>query len=274
MPSGAIQNPDRLKRYLSSGHGQVSGWLERAALEVIPVLLQRQQAMGIWGSACEIGVHHGRLLILLQLLTSGKSVGWDLFERQDENVDKSGKGDREQALSNFKTHGDENRISLIQANSLSLTAADVIEACGGKPCVFSVDGGHTAEITESDLRLAASSLSDGGLVILDDCFNEAWPAVAEGALPLLKAQVLIPVVVAGNKTICTNNHQAAERYRTAFGLPTMLYWEREVLFCGATTRVVHTWEIGWWKMAKYRLLSRVKNLGGGARDPQAVSASS
>ena len=44
----------------------------------------------------------------------------------------------------------------------------------------SVDGGHTAEITAHDLAVADASLAEGGIIVLDDAFNEQWPGVADG----------------------------------------------------------------------------------------------
>ena len=46
--------------------------------------------------------------------------------------------------------------------------------------LFSVDGGHAADITASDLTLAEASLCPGGRVILDDYFT-IWQSVSEGA---------------------------------------------------------------------------------------------
>jgi hypothetical protein len=249
-----------VENYIKKGHRNVEGWLEPAAVEVIPVLLHRQRQLGVTGPACEIGVHHGRLLILLHLLTTGRTVGYDLFEDQDSNVDRSGKGDRDRALENFTRHGDVSRVSLLQQNSMELTAERVIADCADRPAVFSVDGGHTAEITENDLRIAASSIRPGGLVVLDDCFNEAWPAVAEGALPVFRSGLLRPVVIAGNKTIATNDAAAAERYSAAFNLHKGYFWERTVTFCAEATRVVHTWQPAWHKRAMYRMVDALRGL--------------
>ena len=45
-----------------------------------------------------------------------------------------------------------------------------------------IDGLHSAEGTYSDMRLCADVVVPGGLVALDDYFNQRFPGVSEGAL--------------------------------------------------------------------------------------------
>jgi hypothetical protein len=171
-----------LRKYAEGGHREVAGWLIDTAVDAIVALALTQERLGVQGGVCEIGIHHGRSFILLHLLASGHAAAYDLFEQQGENVARSGLGDKDLFLLNLKRHGcDASRIVVKSRNSLALTAAEVMADTQGQVRLFSVDGGHTAEITASDLCLAESTLARGGLVILDDFFNEAWPAVAEGA---------------------------------------------------------------------------------------------
>lgn len=208
---------DLLSSYMKAGHKKVQGWLSPIGLHVIAQLAAIQKEIGVSGAIGEIGVHHGRLFILLHLLSdqSEKSVAWDLFERQEENVDRSGRGSRSIFMKNLKKAGcDLERIKIISENSLNLTPDAIIDACEGKLRLFSIDGGHTAEITRNDLSLATQTLSDGGLIILDDFFHEAWPGVAEGTCRYMREHedALFPVVIAGNKYIFTNSECAAKTY--------------------------------------------------------------
>lgn len=209
-----------LRKYADGSHREVSGWLLQRAVDAIVALARTQDRLGVQGGACEIGIHHGRSFILLHLLTSGAqvSVAYDLFEQQGENVDRSGLGDKQIFLANLDRHScDSSRIVVKTRNSLALTAAEVLADTKGPVRLFSVDGGHTAEVTESDLRLAEATLAPGGLVILDDFFNEAWPAVSEGACRHLfgNASKLLPVAIGGNKFIFTNDAACAAQYREA-----------------------------------------------------------
>lgn len=208
---------DALAKYTSTGHKKVEGWLSQIGLNVIVELSSIQRELGIAGPVCEIGVHHGKLFILLHLLSDQceKSVAWDLFERQEENIDKSGSGSSSIFLENLRRSGcDLERIKIFSENSMNLTPDAITSACEGKLRLFSIDGGHTAEITHNDLSLACQTLSEGGLIILDDFFNEAWPGVAEGACRYMLEHdsALFPVVIAGNKYIFTNSERAARTY--------------------------------------------------------------
>jgi Methyltransferase domain len=207
-----------LERYRAEGHRSVDGWLLEGAIDATCEIADAQSARGVRGPVCEIGVHHGRLFILLQLLTAPaeRSLAMDLFEKQDENIDESGKGSREHLVDNLRRHGcDEARIELLAENSLHITPEQIVALCGGKVRLFSVDGGHTAEITRNDLRLADASLCEGGVVILDDYFNTSWPAVSEGANLYMSQDrpQFVPVLISSNKFFFAKGEDAAAEYR-------------------------------------------------------------
>ena len=240
-------------RYATSGHRAVEGWLQLAAIRALLCLGEAQRKLAVTGPVCEIGVHHGRLFILLHLLTvpPERSVAFDLFDLQQENVDGSGAGSREHLLRNLRAHGcDLERIVIVTENSLRLTPDRILELCGARPRLFSVDGGHTAEITYNDLSLAARTISEGGLVILDDFFNEAWPGVAEGTCRFMDRHGgLFAVGIGGNKLIFAASAAFAVQYRERLGrIPGLLvkhstaFGEPVVLFERLTThkRLVRT----------------------------------
>ena len=59
-------------------------------------------------------------------------------------------------------------------------------------------------------------LVDGGLIMLDDYFNEAWPGVSEGANRFLSGPSgLVGVGSAHGKTFLTRGESHAARYRDA-----------------------------------------------------------
>jgi len=66
-----------------------------AAANMIATLSAVQEAQRVSGNVAEIGVHHGKLFILLYLLARGdeRAVAVDLFADQTRNVDQSGAGD-------------------------------------------------------------------------------------------------------------------------------------------------------------------------------------
>jgi hypothetical protein len=163
-------------------------------------------------------VHHGKLFILLCLLRNeGEiAVGYDLFDRQDQNIDASGKGSLEVLRHNLRyMKVGASHLKLIPANSLELTCARVLRDSESPVRLFSIDGGHTADITRNDLSIAAEAIGDDGVIILDDFFNEAWPGVATGTSQFLRdnPQMIVPFAILGNKVFFAKTDGAANAFR-------------------------------------------------------------
>jgi hypothetical protein len=131
------------------------------------------------------------------------SVAIDLFEDQSQNLDRSGLGDEGVFRENLEKYaGGDAAVTVVQADSTTLTGAKVRDLAAGPVRLFSVDGGHTAEIVEHDMRTASESLVDGGIVIGDDVFNAQWPGAVEGTLAYLDSnQDVVPFAIGFNKVL-------------------------------------------------------------------------
>ena len=220
MPSG-------LDRYARRGHRRVQGWLRP---EVFPVLAQLddiQQRNAVAGGVAEIGVHHGKLFIALLLLRrpGERAVAVDVFGEQHLNRDHSGRGDERRFRRNVDLHASLEGVEIRREDS-TLTTAASITAAAGPMRLFSVDGGHTLDVVGHDLATAAGSLAPGGVVIVDDVFNEAWPAVGEALHRFLDgSDALVPFGIGFNKTFLTTDARWAETYRVALaGLAVTQRW--------------------------------------------------
>ena len=207
----------RATRYIHHGKFYVEGWLRTEAALAIAALSERQHALGVEGSTAEIGVHHGKLFILLYLLSRApeRAVAIDLFEDQHLNVDQSGNGELVTFRRNLERHADSARLVLHQGSSLDLAASDLMRLAGGRLRLISVDGGHTAETTAHDLAVADGSLAEGGIIVVDDVFNEQWPGVADGVhRHFSRRPSLVPFAIGANKTyFCRPSHR--DVYRAA-----------------------------------------------------------
>ena len=197
-------SPD-CRRYLAGGYRHVHGWPPGLALLEIARLSQIQQVLGIRGPICEIGVHLGRTFILLHLLTQRAelAVGIDLHER------------RPQILRNLAAHGgDPARVRMTVEDSLQVSPERILELCAGRPRLFDLDAGRTADAVCHDLILARQTLCAGGLAFVDDYFQEAWPEVSEGVCRFMaQSGGLYPVVVGGNKLFFTTSRESSRAYR-------------------------------------------------------------
>jgi hypothetical protein len=208
---------ERVAAYIHRGKFLVDGWLRTEAALTVANLAAEQRRLGVAGGTAEIGVHHGKLFILLYLLSRPpeKAVAIDLFEDQQLNIDSSGKGDFAQFRANLERHADCERLVVHKGDSTKLTADALRQLAEGPARLISIDGGHTEEITASDLGVAEAALVEGGIVVVDDVFNEMWPGVADGVHRYFRDRPrLVPFAICANKTFfCRPSH--ADGYRAA-----------------------------------------------------------
>ena len=210
---GATAVPERVDNYIRSGARRVRGWLDPGAAKLIAELGSNQSSHGAVG---EIGVHHGKLFLLLDLLRrpGEASVAIDLFEEQHLNVDHSGHGDRQMFEANLARHSaGPSTVEIRTADSTTLSSDDLLAWGKGPYRLFSVDGGHTAGITAHDLRIASEALEPTGLLILDDYFNGAWPGVSEGTCRFMATSPDLEAVGSGFNKMFFARPGAAEGYR-------------------------------------------------------------
>lgn len=172
---------DRLDRYVDVGLDAVTGWFETDSAEVVRALLRHQLTSGARGDVAEIGVHHGKSFLLLAngVRDDERAVALDVFEDQSRNVDASGHGDRDVLERNIGLWAADRTVEIVQASSTDVAVADAAGTFG-RVRLFSIDGGHTSEITLHDLRLAEATLTPEGVVVLDDVLNPHWLGVLTG----------------------------------------------------------------------------------------------
>jgi len=170
----------------------------------------------------EIGVHHARYLIAMacMLRPDERAAGFDVFEEQRRNVDGSGKGDKAIAQDNLSKHlTPDQRVDLITADSLELSAMAIREKGLRNARIFSVDGGHTDYHTVNDIRIAQDTIGTDGVIVVDDFYNADWPGVAEGChrfFILEAARKVLPVAYGDNKLYLVRASER-EKYMQFFG---------------------------------------------------------
>lgn len=206
---------DALDRYLKEGGlHQVEGWLAPNSASILASLGLFQIVEGVSGDLCEIGIHHGKLFIVLaNLLAPGETaVAVDVFADQHKNIDQSGAGDRAKFEANLARHAPGARVRIIQGSSLDLGDLGFRD---NRFRLFSIDGGHSALATRNDLELAEACAVPGGIVALDDLLSPQWLGVLTGLTGYFRgAGGLIPFALSTNKLYLTTDAAWAERYRT------------------------------------------------------------
>jgi hypothetical protein len=231
--SGHLGRQKRIKTYLNNNQ-QVHGWLHQYSAVFIADLSELQCENDIDGAVGEIGVHMGRLFILLKLTArkNEKCFALDVFGAQHLNIDNSGYGNRDAFLRNVGRWTGDTDVTIIQASSHDVCGSDIIEVVGQCRLV-SIDGGHTEEVVGNDLQLIESVLIERGVIILDDFFNEAWPGVAAGAAKyfLDPSTKVRPFAISPNKVYLARPPHH-EFYRNAIKTRQQPFFEKTVRIFG------------------------------------------
>jgi hypothetical protein len=173
-------NSPLLQRYRAA-FMSVQGWgIDEELFDLFIIFNDFHMSYNLEGCVCEIGVHHGRTLILLGLLKRQheKVVGIDLFEAgQDQNLDASGGGSLQAVHRNLATYAPGIDFNLIAASSFDLTIdqRNLMQGCR----LIHIDGGHFTEIVLNDLSLAQAALGVGGVIVVDDYWHSGFPEVQE-----------------------------------------------------------------------------------------------
>ncbi|MGH7972541.1 MAG: class I SAM-dependent methyltransferase, partial [Limisphaerales bacterium] len=212
-----------LDRYVSLSMGTVQGYLTPLDARLISALLTYQKQNGINGHLCEIGVHHGRLLLMLAMArrSGERALGIDLFEDDMINIGCRQRG-RDQALFvNARRLG----ISLSEEETFMTSSLDIgppaiLDRTTGPIRFWSIDGGHFYHHVENDLRLAEATVVPKGIIAVDDFFNPRWPEVSLAVYDFLrKTHSIVPFAITRGK-IYLSYSGAAEKYKAALRLHT------------------------------------------------------
>ena len=179
--------------------------MERVA-DYCTLIHNHQQVRHVKGAIAEIGVHHGLFFTLLNTLTHNDehAYAFDVFSKQELNIDQSGWGSKQHFEDNLKKYcrHEGKNVTIVECDS---TTTDLTDHIKEKVRLFSVDGGHTVEHTISDLRQAHKVLHPEGVVILDDMPNIHWLGVIEGCIRFLQERpTLVPFAIGHNKAFLCN----------------------------------------------------------------------
>jgi hypothetical protein len=226
------------QRYIfEGGIDEVEGWLDPGAVTATLAIDYLQKATNVRGSVAEIGVHHGKYFIVLKNLCRSDefAIAVDVFEDQHLNIDGSGSGDRAIFEHNISRYSDSDNLSVIKSDSKRLDSANIIAAGRGNMVrIFSIDGSHTADHSYSDLMLAAGTLATGGVIVLDDLYNPAWPGVQEGFHRFMNSMnTRFSVISFGDNKLYLCSKSDHEKF--------LCFFEEELRQCSGNYKKVIVW---------------------------------
>ena len=169
--------------------GGVQGYMTSLDARLIAALLKYQDENTIEGHLCEIGVHHGRLFLMLALARreGERALAIDLFEDDAINANTQHAGRDGALFANARRLGIElSEEETFKTSSLDVKPSDILARTTGRIRFFSVDGCHLYREVENDLRLAESTLTPDGIIAVDDFFNPNWADVSFATYDFLR----------------------------------------------------------------------------------------
>ncbi len=207
-----------LDRYVSHSMESVHGYMSSLDAHLIATLLSFQNENNIRGHLCEIGVHHGRLFLMLALARrpGERALGIDLFEDDTINTNTHHAGRDRALFANARRLGIElSEDETFKTSSIDIGAVDILRRTTGRIRFFSIDGSHLYQPVENDLRLAEQTLADEGIIAVDDFFNKDWADVSFAAYDFLRrTNAIVPFAITSSKLYLAAP-AAAEQYKTA-----------------------------------------------------------
>lgn len=212
-------NPISPEKYVARFIGTVQGYLTSLDARLIAALLRYQDENNIKGHLCEVGVHHGRLFLMLALARRAgeRALAIDLFEDDAINENTRHAGRDRALVANARRLG----IKLAEeetfkTSSLDIEASDILTRTTGPIRFFSVDGCHLYREVENDLRLAESTLTPDGIIAVDDFFNPNWADVSFATYDFLRqTDKMVPFAITSKLLLAAP--EMAETYKSALG---------------------------------------------------------
>jgi hypothetical protein len=256
--------PAKLLSYIKRGRKKIGGWFSLNDAMVFAHLLNAQTQWKLQGAVAEIGVHHGKSFIALCLGRTAheKALCIDIFDDQQHNKDHSGSGSESIFRKNLTHAGiDTASLTILKRSSLEVSAPEITQAVG-QVRFFSVDGGHWLEIAKHDLTLASDTLSEGGIIALDDYSHPDWPEVSLGFYEWFKASdgSVVPFLITNNKLYLAKKEWAA-RYAEHIHSVTQLrsYYKKTTQIMGSNVKVFTPYAC-FWGRSKQMLMNKNQKL--------------
>ncbi len=195
---------ERVKKFFSEDHQQIEGWFfpldQLAFIELFSV----QDQLQIKGDVAEVGVYHGKSLVLLSLLKGPdeRLLGFDLFDQDHQQ-----KTER-----NIQNYGVDAELSLIKGLTSEIAHSD-LDAMIPNPLRFlHIDAGHEYHEVLEQLYLFSPYLADLGIVAMDDYQDREFPGIEAAVLDFAEVdrpRRFVPFLASGNKLFMCFSPMAA-----------------------------------------------------------------
>lgn len=156
------------------------------------------------GDICEVGVHMGKSLVLLKLLSNPRETiyGFDLFT--DDYLPKT-RANLEECCEST------DNVKLITGNSSDYTVAELKEIIAAPLRLLHIDAGHEYHEVLHDMLIFSPFVSDTGIIIMDDYQNREFPGIETAVTEftaISSPRKFVPFMIGHNKIYLCNTSLA------------------------------------------------------------------
>ena len=198
---------DRIDRYCSDGSQSVQGWCYPLDMFLLRVLDFIQKQTNCQGDLCEVGVYHGKSLILLNLLSRSHETvfAFDLFPDDMLAV----------AQENLATYANAPGIGAVRflpGDSSELSSAGLADTLRQPLRLLHIDAGHEYHEVLHQLYVFAPFVSNHGVIVIDDYQDREYPGIEAAVYEFVRQQSprrFVPFLAGGNKLFLCHPNEAA-----------------------------------------------------------------
>ena len=185
---------ERTKAFIGETHSKIEGWFFPLDQLAFFELLAVQNQIQAGGDIVEVGVYHGKSLVLLSLLKNQDEqlIGFDLFDADHE----------ERTRDNLNNFGSSEQVSLVRGYTSEIAQADLNAMLPSPLRFLHIDAGHEYHEVLEQLHLFSPYVADRGIIAMDDYQDREFPGIEAALLDfaeLDRPRRFVPFLAGGNK---------------------------------------------------------------------------
>ena len=194
-------SPEDFGNFVNNQSKEIEGWFFPADMLSFWMLGGIQGGLGIRGDVCEVGVYHGKSLVLLSNMLSENEIahGYDIFP--DNTREKT-----EEALLKF---GRPEKTWLYSGDTSTISRDMLDDQVGKGVRLLHIDAGHEYHEVYHQLITFSPYVAHGGIIIMDDYQDREFPGIEAAVLDFSeidRPRRFVPFYASGNKMFLCEPH--------------------------------------------------------------------
>jgi hypothetical protein len=197
--------------FINEIEGRIEGWLYKPDILCLWLIDLIQKRIEIPGDLCEIGVYHGKSLLLLANLRRPDEIiyGFDDFAGEKEQIVRE--------MLEVYAYSTE-RVKLIAGNVQENNSEGLKATISAPVRLLHIDGGHSYSECLHDLVTFGFFFGQGAVIAVDDYFDREYPGVSSAVTAYCRSSEgrAYRPFLAGQNKIYLCQKSMASRYQHGF----------------------------------------------------------